>query len=372
MPDPTIDTMTINLFTPLQVGPYRLRNRMVMAPLTRSRAGDGNVPHALNALYYAQRASAGLIISEATQVVPEGQGYIATPGIHSDAQIAGWRRVTEAVHLSGGLIYLQLWHVGRISHTDFQPGGKAPVAPSAVAAHGKTFTANGFVDLSMPRALELAELPDVVAGYRTGAANAMAAGFDGVEVHGANGYLLDQFLRTKTNRRTDAYGGSIENRMRLLLEVVDAVAAEVGADRVGVRISPENAFNDIDDSDPVALFMAVAKALSGKGLGYLHVIEGNLAARPGDPPSTFDYAALKAAFGGVYMPNNGFDRARADEAIANGRADLVAFGKLFLANPDLVTRFLFDAPLNAPDDKTFYGGDHHGYTDYPLLADVAG
>ena len=360
--------MTKNLFTPLQVGPYTLRNRIVMAPLTRSRAADGNVPHDLNALYYAQRASAGLIVSEATQVVPEGQGYISTPGVHSAAQIEGWRRVTDAVHLAGGLIYLQLWHVGRISHTDFQPDGRAPVAPSAIAARGKTYTQNGFVDLSVPRALDLAELPGVVAGFRTGAANAMAAGFDGVEIHGANGYLLDQFLRTKTNQRTDAYGGSIDNRMRFVLEVVDAVSAEVGADRVGLRISPENTFNDIDDNDPVALFMALAKALSGKGLGYLHVVEGNIAGKPGAPASGFDYRALKTAFGGNYLANFGFDKARANAAIASGATDMVAFGKLFLANPDLVIRFLLDAPLNVPDDKTFYGGDSHGYTDYPLLS----
>jgi N-ethylmaleimide reductase len=364
--------MTKNLFTPLQVGPYKLRNRIVMAPLTRSRAADGNVPHDLNALYYAQRASAGLIISEATQVVPEGQGYIATPGVHSDPQIAGWRQVTDAVHAAGGLIFLQLWHVGRISHTDFQPGGVAPVAPSAIAARGQTFTKNGLTDLSTPRALELDELPGVVAGYRTGAANAIAAGFDGVEIHGANGYLLDQFLRDKTNHRTDAYGGSIDNRIRLLTETVDAVAAEVGTDKVGVRISPENTFNDIDDSDPQALFNAVAEALSGKGLAYLHVVEGNMAGKSDAPKSSFDYAAIKAAFSGNYLANYNFDQARADAAIASGKADMIAFGKLFIANPDLVTRFKLGAPLNSLDDKTLYAGDKRGYTDYPLLTGVTG
>ncbi len=362
--------MTPNLFTPIQVGPYRLRNRIVMAPLTRSRAADGNVPYARNALYYAQRASAGLIISEATQVVPEGQGYISTPGVYSNEQIAGWRQVTDAVHAAGGLIFLQLWHVGRISHTDFQPDGGAPVAPSAIAAHGQTYTANGFQDLSMPRALGLDELPGVVAGYRTGARNAIDAGFDGVEVHAANGYLLDQFLRDRTNHRDDAYGGSIHHRMRLTLEVVDAVVADVGADKVGIRISPENTFNDIDDSDPATLFMAVARALAGKGLAYLHVIEGDMAAKPGTPPTGFDYLALKAAFGGLYMANFNFDKARGNAAIAEGRADLIAYGKYFIANPDLVTRFLLDAPLNPPDTKSFYGGDQHGYTDYPLLADA--
>jgi N-ethylmaleimide reductase len=364
--------MTKNLFTPIQVGAYTLRNRIVMAPLTRSRAAEGNVPYVLNALYYAQRASAGLIISEATQVVPEGQGYIATPGCYSDEQLAGWRQVTEAVHALGGRIFLQLWHVGRISHTDFQPGGVAPVAPSAIAAKGQTFTKNGLTDLSMPRALELDELPGIVAGYRTGAKNAIAAGFDGVEIHGANGYLLDQFLRDKTNHRSDVYGGSIENRMRLMLETVDAVAAEVGADKVGIRISPENTFNDITDSDPLTLFTAVANALSGKGLAYLHVIEGDMAGKPGAPQADFDYAAIKAAFGGVYMANFNFDKARATKAIAEDTADLVAFGKMFIANPDLVTRFLLDTPLNALDTKTLYAGDKHGYTDYPVLAGMTG
>ncbi len=364
--------MTTNLFTPLQVGPYTLRNRIVMAPLTRSRAADGNVPHELNALYYAQRASAGLIISEATQVVPEGQGYISTPGVYSDEQVAGWKLITGAVHAAGGLIFLQLWHVGRISHVEFQPGHGAPVAPSAIVAQGQAYTSKGFEDFSMPRALDIGELPGVVAGYRTAARHAIAAGFDGVEVHAANGYLLEQFLKDKTNHRTDAYGGSIENRMRLLLEVVDAVNAEVGADRVGVRISPENKANDIDESDPFPLYMAVAKALAGKGMAYLHVIEGDMMAGNSQPETGFDYRAIKDAFGGPYMANLNFDKARAEAAIADGRVDMVAFGKLFISNPDLVTRFLLDAPLSKPDSKTFYGGDQHGYTDYPMLDTIAG
>lgn len=367
--------MTPNLFTPLQVGPYLLRNRIVMAPLTRSRARRGNVPHGLNALYYAQRASAGLIVSEATQVVPEGQGYISTPGVHSGDQVQGWRQVTDAVHAAGGRIFLQLWHVGRISHVEFQPGGVAPVAPSAIPAKGQAYTASGFVDLSPPRALRLDEIPGVVAGFRTGAANAMAAGFDGVEVHGANGYLIDQFLRDKTNQRDDVYGGSFDNRMRFLLEVLDAVIDEVGADRVALRISPENRANDIADSDPQTLFGAVGSAVSDKGLAYLHVIEGDMTAsrdapRSGFAQSGFDYAAIKRAFGGLYMANLNFDKARANAVIAEGRADLVAFGKLFIANPDLVTRFLLDAPLNKPDSKTFYGGAEQGYTDYPVLDTV--
>jgi len=363
--------MTTTLFTPLQVGPYLLRNRIVMAPLTRSRAGDGNVPHDLNALYYAQRASAGLIIAEATQVVPQGQGYISTPGIHSDAQVDGWKGVTDAVHAAGGRIFLQLWHVGRISHVEFQPDHGAPVAPSAIAAQGQAYTSKGFEDFSKPRALDIGELPGIVAGYRTAARHAIAAGFDGVEVHAANGYLLEQFLKDKTNHRSDAYGGSIENRMRLLLEVVDAVTAEVGADKVGLRISPENKANDIDESDPFTLYMAVAKALSGRGMAYLHVIEGDMLAGKNQPDTGFDYLALKKAFGGLYMANLNFDKARAEQAVASGRVDMVAFGKLFISNPDLVTRFLLDAPLSKPDSKTFYGGDQHGYTDYPVLSNVA-
>ncbi len=357
--------MSADLFSPITLGPYRLPNRMVMAPLTRSRAADGNVPYDLHALYYAQRASAGLIVSEASQVVPEGQGYVATPGVHSDDQVSGWRRVTDAVHAAGGHLFLQLWHVGRISHTDFQPDHAAPVAPSAIAAAGKTYTANGFVDLSPPRALETDGIAGVVAGFRTGAANAIAAGFDGVEIHAANGYLIDQFLRDKANRRSDRYGGSIENRMRFLLEVVDAVTAEVGADKVGIRISPDNTFNDIDDDDPATLFVAVAQALAGRGLAYLHVVEGDLA-KP-DAPARADYAAIRKAFDGPYMANHGYDKAKGNAAIAEGRADLVAFGKPFLANPDLVVRYRLDAPLNPPDPKTFYGGDRGGYTDYPLF-----
>ena len=361
--------MPHNLFSPIRLGPYTLPNRFAMAPLTRSRAADGNVPYALHAIYYAQRASAGLVITEATQVVPEGQGYISTPGVHSDAQVAGWKLVTDAVHAAGGHIFLQLWHVGRISHTDFQPDHKAPVAPSAIQAKGKTFTTNGFVDLGMPRALETDEVAGVVAGFRTGAKHAMAAGFDGVEIHAANGYLIDQFLRDRTNQRTDRYGGSIENRLRFLNEIVEAVTAEVGADRTGIRISPENTFNDIDDSDPQALFTAVVDSIAGKGLAYLHVVEGDMAGKPG-APHRVDYVRMKEDFGGLYMANFNYDKAKANDAIAAGRADMVAFGKLFIANPDLVTRFLIDAPMNPPDEKSFYGGDHHGYTDYPLLDGV--
>jgi N-ethylmaleimide reductase len=358
---------TPDLFTPTEIGPLKLPNRIVMAPLTRSRAAAGNVPTVLNALYYAQRASAGLIVSEATQVAPEGQGYISTPGIHSADQIEGWKCVTGAVHVAGGRIVLQLWHVGRISHQSFQPGGELPVAPSAIRPNGQAFTANGFEPIPTPRALDIAEIPGVVAQYAQGARNAMAAGFDGVEVHGANGYLIDQFLRDSTNKRTDQYGGGIENRSRFLFEVIDAVTAVVGAERTGLRISPQNGQSDISDSDPQRLFNYVASALSGKGLSYLHVIEGDTGDTPVQP---FDYKEIKRLFGGIVVANNGFDKERANAAIAEGRADLIAFGKPFISNPDLVTRLYLDAPLNPANRETFYGGADQGYTDYPLLRGV--
>jgi N-ethylmaleimide reductase len=356
-----------DLFTPISVGPLDLPNRVVMAPLTRSRAGAGNVPTALNALYYAQRASAGLIISEATQVAPEGQGYISTPGIHSAEQVKGWQCVTGAVHACGGRIVLQLWHVGRISHQSFQPGGKLPVAPSAIKPNVQAYTANGFEPVPTPRALDIGEIPGIVEQFAQGARNAMEAGFDGVEVHGANGYLIDQFLRDGTNKRTDAYGGSIENRTRFLLDVVDAVTAAVGAERTGLRISPQNGQSDISDSDPQRLFDHVASALSGKGLAYLHVIEGDTG---GTPVRPFDYAELKRRFGGIVIANNGFDAERAESAIGEGRADLVAFGKPFISNPDLVARLYLKAPLAPANRDTFYGGGEQGYTDYPLLRAV--
>jgi N-ethylmaleimide reductase len=353
-----------NLFTPIALGPLKLPNRVVMAPLTRSRAAEGNVPTLLNALYYAQRASAGLIISEATQVAPEGQGYISTPGIHSGEQVKGWQCVTGAVHASGGRIVLQLWHVGRISHQSFQPGGRLPIAPSAIQPKGQAYTAHGFQSIPTPRALRTDEIPGIVAQYGQAARNALAAGFDGVEVHAANGYLIDQFLRSGTNRRTDAHGGSIENRMRFLLEVLDAVTDVTGADRTGLRISPQNGQNDISDSDPQSLFNAVASAISNKGLAYLHVIEGDTGGTPVPP---FDYGEIRRRFDGPMITNNGFDKARATAAIEEGRADLVAFGKPFIGNPDLVTRLYLDAPLNPANRETFYGGGEQGYTDYPLL-----
>jgi N-ethylmaleimide reductase len=357
-----------DLFSPVDVGPLRLRNRVVMAPLTRSRAAPGNVPTQLNALYYAQRASAGLIISEATQISPEGQGYISTPGIHSAEQIEGWKCVTRAVHVAGGHIMLQLWHVGRISHPSFQPGGTAPVAPSAIRPKGQAFTEKGFEPIPTPRALETAEIPAIVEQFAQAARNALAAGFDGVEVHAANGYLIDQFLRDHTNKRTDSYGGSIANRSRFLLEVVEAVSAAVGAECTGVRISPRNMQNDIGDSDPQSLFNYVAEKLSRMGLAYLHIIEGDTSGLAVPP---FDYKNLKRLFGGLVIANNGFDKLRAIEAIADGRADLIAFGKPFIANPDLVIRLFLDAPLMPVNRETLYGGSEQGYTDYPILRTIA-
>ncbi len=358
-----------DLFTPVRIGPYTLENRVVMAPLTRNRAGAGNVPRAMNVEYYVQRASAGLIITEASQVSPQGVGYPGTPGIHTAAQVTGWKRITDAIHAEGGRIFLQLWHVGRISHPSLQPDGALPVAPSAIRPAGDAFTATGPQPFVTPRALETAELPGIVESYRIAAANAKAAGFDGVEVHAANGYLLDQFLRDGSNRRDDAYGGPVENRARLLFEVLDAVVAVWGADRVGVRLSPVNSFNSMRDSDPDATFGYVARRLSAYGLAYLHVVESDFAGAA--ERQTYDRDALRAAYRGVYIANGGYDRPRAERAIASGAADLVSFGAPYVANPDLVERFALEAPLNKPDPATFYGGDERGYIDYPFLDEAA-
>ncbi len=357
------------LFDSTRLGALTLSNRIVMAPLTRNRAAAGNVPTALMAEYYAQRASAGLIVAEATQVVPEGQGYQDTPGIHSAEQVAGWKRVTDAVHAKGGKIFLQLWHVGRVSHVDLQPGGQAPVAPSAIRAKTKTFVGGAFVDVSEPRALRLEELPAIVEGYRKGAANAIAAGFDGVEIHGANGYLLDQFLRDGINQRTDAYGGSIENRTRLLLEVTEAIVKEIGAERTGIRLSPVTPANDAVDSNPQPLFNYVVEQLDRLGLVYIHVIEGSTGGPRDNLP--FDYGALRSRYRGAWIVNNGYDRAMAENAVANGRGDLIAFGRPFISNPDLVERLRSDAPLAELNRATLYGGGAEGYTDYPALSAVA-
>jgi N-ethylmaleimide reductase len=356
---------TPTLFSPFRLGDMELRNRIVMAPLTRNRAGPGNVPADLAVAYYAQRAGAGMIVTEATQVSPDGQGYQATPGIHSDEQVAGWRRVTEAVHARQGRIVLQLWHVGRVSHVSLQPGGVAPVAPSAIRAKTKTFVDGQFAEVSEPRALRADELPGIVEQFRRGAANALAAGFDGVEIHAANGYLLDQFMRDGANKRNDAYGGAIENRTRLTLEVAKAVVAEAGAARTGIRLSPVTPSNDMADSNPQAVFEHVVDGLNALSLAYIHVVEGATGGARDAAP--FDYASLRRRFNGAYIANNGYTRKMAEEALKAGRADLFAFGRLFIANPDLVERFRRGAPLAEPDRATFYGGDARGYTDYPAL-----
>jgi N-ethylmaleimide reductase len=336
-----------------------------MAPLTRSRTGSRGIPGPLNAEYYAQRASAGLIIAEATQISRQGQGYAFTPGIHDAEQVEGWKQVTNAVHRAGGRIVLQLWHVGRISHPSLQPDGGLPVAPSAIKPEGKAFTEAGFQDFVTPRTLETREIAGIVEDYRRAAENAKAAGFDGVEIHAANGYLIDQFLRDKTNRRSDDYGGSIANRVRFLAEVTEAVVGVWGGDRTGIRISPVSPANDIADSDPQALFDHVVQALKPFGLAYLHVVEG----ATGGPRDnlTFDFQALRQAFDGAYMANNGYDLDLAQDALRAGCADLIAFGRPFIANPDLVERLRVSAPLNALDKDTLYGGDARGYIDYPAL-----
>ncbi len=355
------------LFSPYRLGDLELRNRLVMSPMTRSRALDGNVPNSLAATYYAQRASAGLILTEATQVSPQGVGYIRTPGIHSAEQVAGWRTITEAVHRAGGTIFAQLWHVGRVSHPDFH-GGELPVAPSALPVDGEAFTTRGRTKLVTPRALATDELPGIVAQFRAAAENAKAAGFDGVELHGANGYLLDQFLRDGANRRTDAYGGSIENRARFPLQVVDAVSGVWGPQHVGYKLSPYFSGYSMSDSNPIETFSFLSSQLSKRGLLYLHVTEavaGPAAAPAGTKRVT---PILREQFNGTLMVNGGYDFRSADAAIARGEADLVAFGVPFLANPDLPARYRSNSELNAADPATFYAGEETGYIDYPALS----
>jgi N-ethylmaleimide reductase len=360
----TEDVTNIDLFSAISLGDLILPNRVIMAPLTRNRATmPGNVPRAMNAIYYAQRSSAGLIISEATQVSPEGIGYPATPGIHNAEQVNGWRDVNDAIHAQGGRLFVQLWYCGRISHPDLLPDNRQPVSASAIRPEGEAVTFEGLKPFVEPRALHTDELPGIVDQYRKAAKLAVEAGFDGVEVHSANGYLLDQFLRDGTNQRDDSYGGSLENCSRLLMEVLAAVLESWEPARVGVRISPENSFNDIRDSGPQATFNFVARALSGKGLGYLHVLEGDMMSGE----RSVDYRQIRDNFDGYYMANNGYDKARAQAAITRGDTDMVSFGQPFLANPDLVRRFKMDAELNTPDPNTFYGGDEKGYTDYPTL-----
>jgi N-ethylmaleimide reductase len=366
--------MPPSLFSPLRLGPYQLGHRVVMAPLTRMRAGQpGNVPTGLNATYYGQRASrGGLIIAEATQISPTGQGYPATPGIHSEEQIEGWRGVTDAVHARLGYIFLQLWHVGRISHPSLQPDGRKPVAPSAIRPAGEALTVDWQrVPFEIPRALETQEIPGIIADYRRAAVNALAAGFDGVEIHGANGYLLEQFLQSRSNQRNDRYGGSIENRARLLLEVTEAVAEVWGADRVGVRLSPFGNANDSGEADPMPLYEHVIRALAPMGLAYLHLIEprassaGKADTERAQQPSASEL--FRPLWPGVLIGAGGYERQDAIDTVAQGTADAIAFGRAFIANPDLPLRLQRNADLNSYDRATFYGGSARGYTDYPAL-----
>jgi 2,4-dienoyl-CoA reductase-like NADH-dependent reductase (Old Yellow Enzyme family) len=347
------------LFDPLKLGALTLPNRIIMAPLTRSRAlPDSRVPSELAVEYYRQRAGAGMIVSEATSVTPMGVGYAGTPGIWSDDQTEGWQKVTEAVHAEGGRILSQLWHVGRISDPLFLDGA-IPVSASAIRPAGRVSLVRPEKDYVTPRALELEEIPGVIAAYKTGAENAKMAGFDGVEIHGANGYLLDQFLQDKTNHRTDTYGGSREKRARLMLEVADAVSDVWGANRVGMHLAPRMDSHDMGDSDPLATFTYVARELGRRGLAFICAREKQAEDSIGP--------AIKEAFGGVFIANEGFTQDSAERALAEGNADAVAFGKLFLANPDLPERFARQAPLNEWDAKTFYSGGAAGYTDYPAL-----
>ena len=362
------------LFDPVRAGALSLANRVVMAPLTRNRA-PGALATPLMATYYTQRASAGLIISEATAISHQGQGYADVPGLWSDEQVAAWRQVTDAVHAAGGRIAVQLWHVGRVSHVDLQPGGQAPVAPSAITAKTKTVLIRDgvptFADTSAPRALALSEIPGIVEDYRLAALNAMRAGFDAVEIHAANGYLIDQFLKTGANQRIDAYGGSIRNRARLLLEVTRSVTEAIGGGRTGIRLSPVTPANDIVDANPQPLFAYVAQELAPLDLAWLHVIEGSTGGPRDIVERPFDYAAMRQAWRdaggtGAWMVNNGYDGALAEQSLAHG-ADLVSFGRPFIANPDLVARLRAGGPFNKPDRSTFYGGGEKGYTDYPAL-----
>jgi N-ethylmaleimide reductase len=358
---------TPQLFQPTRIGDIEVANRIVMAPLTRSRADEasGDIPgSAMNVEYYRQRSSAGLIISEGTQVSPVGKGYMATPGIYSEAQVQGWRHITDAVHAAGSKIIAQIWHVGRITHPDLT-GGAQPLAPSARQPKVVAYTHNGKVEVPKPHALSISEIKDVVQQFRHAAANARRAGFDGIEIHGANGYLVDQFIRDGANHRSDAYGGSIENRCRFALEVVDACVAEIGAGRVGIRLSPLTTFNDLTDSQPQAVFAHLINALNQRGIAFIHFIEGETGGSR-DVPG-FDYTWARQAFKGTYIANNGYDRQMAIDAIESGHADAVAFGRLFIANPDLVERLKSNAPLNQPNPRTFYTPGPVGYTDYPTL-----
>jgi len=354
--------MPASLFEPFQLGDLTLANRMVMAPMTRNRADENGVCPPMMAVYYRQRASAGLIVTESVPVSPEGVGYPFTPGICTDAQAASWLRVTDAVRSAGGHVFVQMQHCGRISHPSLLPNNATPVAPSALRPAGQAVTYAGMRDFVTPRALDTREIPGIVEQFQRAAVVARRAGFDGVEVHGANGYIVDQFLRDGSNHRTDAYGGSVRNRMRLLNEILDAVCAVWPAQRVGVRLSPENGFNSMADSDPQAHFDYFVEQLSPRGLAYVHVLEGDMMTKG----RALDYRALRARFAGPYIANNGYDIGRAETAVSGGAADLVAFGIPFLANPDLVRRYRENLPLNEADPSTFYAGGEAGYTDYPF------
>jgi N-ethylmaleimide reductase len=372
MNSPTADIHKSNtndhkLFQPMRIGDIEISNRVVMAPLTRSRADEpaGDVPGSpMNIEYYRQRSNAGLIISEGTQVSPSGKGYMATPGIYSDAQVEGWKPITRAVHEAGSRIVAQIWHVGRVTHPELT-GGAQPIAPSAVKPNVLAYTRKGKVEAPEPRELSKEEIRQVVDEYRRGAANAMRAGFDGVEIHGANGYLIDQFLRNGANKRTDEYGGSVENRVRFALEVVDAVIAEIGAGRVGIRLSPVTPANDLSDSNPQAVFGYLIEQLNQRGIAFIHFIEGATGG-PRDVPG-FDFAWARKTFKGTYIANNGYTREMAFDAVESGHADAVAFGRLYIANPDLVQRLKLNAPLNEPNPQTFYTPGEVGYIDYPSL-----
>ena len=353
--------MTTNkLFEPVKLGNLSLKNRMVMAPMTRNRAVEGGIPQHINIEYYRQRATAGLIITEASQVSAEGVGYPGTPGIYNDNQVSGWLKITDAVHEEGGKIYLQLWFCGRISHPDLLPENKIPVAPSAIKPEGEAVTFEGMKAFVEPKALETEEIKNIISQYNNAAKRAKGAGFDGVEIHSANGYLLDQFLRDGSNKRTDEYGGNKENRMRFLNEVIDTVLDVWDSNDVGVRLTPENSFNSMSDSNPQKHFTYFITQLNTRNLAYIHLLEGDMMGAT----SQVDYRALRDAYNGFYMANNGYDKDRAIASLEHGNSDLIAFGIPFIANPDLVYRYKNALSLNEADQASFYGGDETGYTDY--------
>ncbi len=354
--------MLNQLYSPYTLGDLKLANRMVMAPMTRNRANQNNAPHHLNTLYYHQRSSAGLIITEASQVSAEGVGYPGTPGIYSEEQVNGWRDITEAVHSEGGHIFIQLWFCGRISHPDLLPENATPVAPSAIKPDGEAVTYDGMKPFVEPRALDISEIKDIIAQYKHAAEMAKQAGFDGIEIHAANGYLIDQFLRDGSNQRDDEYGGTDENRMRLLNEVISAVCDIWPSSRVGVRLTPENSFNSMSDSKPLEHFSYFIQQLNPLNLAYLHILEGDMMTRQ----KNINYRELRDLYEGVYIANNGYDRERAETSLENGDCDMVAFGMPFLSNPDLPYRYQHNLSLNEADQNTLYGGDKTGYTDYPF------